>query len=72
MALLYQFGKQCREPPSARTLHTSISAGTSNGAFSRIREGHSPTVEIVAQTILRLGYTKLGVAEQGDAAELEA
>jgi hypothetical protein len=29
------------------------------------------TVELVAQTILRIDYTKLGVAEQGDAAEAE-
>jgi single-stranded DNA-binding protein len=27
---------------------------------------------VVAQTILRIDYTKLGVAEQGDAAEPEA
>jgi hypothetical protein len=30
------------------------------------------TVELVAQTILRIDYTELGVAEQGDAAEPEA
>lgn len=29
------------------------------------------TVEIVAQIILRIDYTKIGVAEQGDAAEPE-
>jgi hypothetical protein len=30
------------------------------------------TFEIIAQTILRIDYTKLSVAEQGDAAEPEA
>lgn len=30
------------------------------------------TVELIAQTILRNDYTKLDVAEQGDAAEPEA
>jgi hypothetical protein len=30
------------------------------------------TVEIVAQTILRIDYSKLAQAEQGDAAEPEA
>jgi single-stranded DNA-binding protein len=30
------------------------------------------TVEIVAQTIVRIDYTKIGVAEQGNAAEPEA
>jgi hypothetical protein len=30
------------------------------------------TVEFVAQTILRIDYPKLGVAEQGDAAKPEA
>jgi hypothetical protein len=30
------------------------------------------TVELVPQTILRIDYSKLGVAEQGNAAEREA
>jgi hypothetical protein len=39
------------------------------GEYTDEKKVTRQTVEIVAQTILRIDYTKLGVAEQGDAAE---
>ena len=42
------------------------------GEYTDEKKATRQTVEIVAQTILRIDYSKLGVAEQGDAAEPEA
>jgi single-strand DNA-binding protein len=42
------------------------------GEYTDEKKVTRQTVELVAQTILRIDYTKLGVAEQGDAAEPEA
>jgi single-strand DNA-binding protein len=42
------------------------------GEYTDEKKATPQTVELVAQTILRIDYTKLGVAEQGDAAEPEA
>jgi single-strand DNA-binding protein len=42
------------------------------GEYSDEKQVTRQTVEIVAQTILRIDYSKLAQAEQGDAAEPEA
>ena len=42
------------------------------GEYTDEKKVTRQTVELVAQTILRIDYTKIGVAEQGDAAEPEA
>ena len=42
------------------------------GEYTDEKKVTRQTVELVAQTILRIDYAKLGVAEQGDAAEPEA
>ena len=42
------------------------------GEYTDEKKVTRQTVELVAQTILRIDYTKLGGAERGDAAEPEA
>jgi hypothetical protein len=42
------------------------------GGYTDEKKVTRQTVELVAQTILRIDYTKIDVAEQGDAAEPEA
>jgi hypothetical protein len=42
------------------------------GEYTDEKKVTRQTVEIVAQTILRIDYTNLGVAVRGDAAEPEA
>jgi single-stranded DNA-binding protein len=42
------------------------------GEYTDQKKVTRQTVELLAQTILRIDYTKLGVAEQSDAAEPEA
>jgi len=42
------------------------------GEYTDEKKVSRQTIEIVAQTILRIDYAKIGVAEQDDAAEPEA
>jgi single-stranded DNA-binding protein len=42
------------------------------GEYTDEKKVSRQTVELVAQTILRIDYTRLGVADQGDGAEPEA
>jgi single-stranded DNA-binding protein len=39
------------------------------GEYTDVKKVTRQTVELVAQTILRIDYTKIGITEQGNAAE---
>jgi single-stranded DNA-binding protein len=58
--------------PSKRAIRSWSRANCVTGEYTDEKKVTRQTVEHVAQTILRIDHTKLGVADQGDATEPEA